>query len=199
MMESCSAIILAGGQSRRMGRPKAWLEFRGRPLLAHMVERLSTRFDEIVVVGAAGQELPETSARVVRDEVAGKGPVAGLVAGLRAVNRPLAFVTAVDVPLLQVGIVDTLLSERGEADAVVPEWEGELQPLCAVYRRTSVVPVLDEQLRNGELRLKEVLSRLRIQIVAGEALRRVDPGGLSFMNANTPEEFGKVSTPGGPS
>src|SRR5690349_17687076 len=106
MTESCSAIILAGGESRRMGRPKAWLDFRGRPLLAHMVERLSTRFEEIIVVGAPGQELPDTSARVVRDEVSGKGPVAGLATGLRAVSSPLAFVTAVDVPLFQLQVVE---------------------------------------------------------------------------------------------
>jgi molybdenum cofactor guanylyltransferase len=189
MDESCSAIILAGGESRRMGRPKAWLDFHGRPLLTHMVERLSTRFDEIVVVGAPGQELPETSARVVRDEVEGKGPVAGLAAGLRAVSRPLAFVTAVDAPLLRLGMVDLLLREMREDDAVVPEWDGELHPLCAVYRPSKVLPVFEEQLRMGKLRLKEIFTLVKTRRVIGPVLREVDPEGLSFLTMNYPDEY----------
>jgi molybdopterin-guanine dinucleotide biosynthesis protein A len=194
MNRDCSAIILAGGQSRRMGRAKAWLEFRGRPLLSHVVERLSVRFDEIVVVAAPGQELPETSARVVRDEAPGKGPVGGLTVGLREIRAPLAFVTAVDAPLLRLELVDLLLEEISDADTAVPEWEGRLQPLCALYRAAAVQPVLAEQLRTGALRLQEALNRLNVRIVSEAQLRRIDPNGVSFAAANTPEEFANVAT-----
>ncbi|HTE19166.1 MAG TPA: molybdenum cofactor guanylyltransferase, partial [Armatimonadota bacterium] len=99
-MHDCAAVFLAGGKSSRMGAPKAWLLFEGRPLLAHLVERMLAVCPEVVVVAAPGQELPETAARVVRDESPGEGPVAGLVVGLREVTRPLAFVTSCDVPFL---------------------------------------------------------------------------------------------------
>lgn len=189
MTESCSAIILAGGESRRMGRPKAWLDFHGRPLLAHMVELLSPRFDEILVVAAPGQELPESSARIVRDEEPGKGPVGGLVAGLRQCGNPLAFVTAVDIPHLQTEIVDVLLTRIGGADVAIPRWEETLQPLCALYRITSVLPALEHQLRNDKLRLKDLFATVRTCIVSAPELERSDPQGLSFLSMNAPCEY----------
>jgi molybdopterin-guanine dinucleotide biosynthesis protein A len=192
MTQSCSAIILAGGESRRMGRPKAWLEFHGRPLLAHMVDLLAPRFDDIVVVAAPGQELPETSARVLRDEAPGRGPVAGLAVGLREVMHPLAFVTAVDAPLLQLGIVDLLLRETRGADAAVPEWEGMVHPLCAVYRRSKVLSVFEEQLRRGKLRVKDVLLLVKPRILSAPVVRAVDPEGLSFITMNFPDEYETV-------
>ncbi len=189
MTESCSAIILAGGQSRRMGRPKAWLDFHGRPLLTHMVELLSARFEDIVVVAAPGQDLPENAVRVVRDEAPGMGPVGGLATGLKAVRGPFAFVTAVDAPLLRVSLVELLLANIDEADLCVPEWEGRLQPLCALYRSDTVCPVLEEQLAHDRRRLMDALARLKVRTLGQNLLRTVDPSGQSFLAVNTPEEY----------
>ena len=172
-----------------MGRPKAWLDFHGRPLLVHMVDLLSQRVDEIVVVAAPGQELPPTSGCIVRDEAPGMGPVGGLVTGLRETRSPLAFVTAVDAPLLRLGILDLLLREIGDACVCAPEWHGRLQPLCAVYRVEETRPVLASQLERGELRLMDALSRLTLRKVDESALRQLDPDGRSFLAANTPEEY----------
>jgi molybdenum cofactor guanylyltransferase len=192
MTESCSAIILAGGQSRRMGQPKAWLDFHGRPLLVHMVDLLSTRFDEIVVVAAPAQELPETSARVVRDEVPWQGPVAGLASGLRETAAAEVFVTAVDGPLLRLEVIDLLRQRVGVEDGAVPLWDGRLQPLCAVYRTAVLRANLESQLLNHELRLMEVFKRMRIVEVPEEVLRSVDPEGVSFLAANTKQEYARL-------
>ncbi|HEX2933375.1 MAG TPA: molybdenum cofactor guanylyltransferase, partial [Candidatus Binatia bacterium] len=91
--ENGSAIILAGGKSSRMGRPKALLEFDGAPLIFHLARRLKDLFDEIVVVAAPEQELPELPAMVVRDEVAHQGPVGGIYYGLKAAEKEICFVT----------------------------------------------------------------------------------------------------------
>src|SRR5437764_557611 len=87
-------VVLAGGQSSRMGRPKAWLPFRGQPMLARVLGRLAPLFTEQIVVRAPGQELPAVAARFVEDEAPGQGPVAGLAAGLAAVSQTLAFATS---------------------------------------------------------------------------------------------------------
>ena len=89
-------IFVAGGQSSRMGTSKAWLEFAGRPLLEHLVERMLAVFPEAVVVTAPGQDVPRTAARVVYDERPGEGPVAGIVVGLREAPHPLAFGSSCD-------------------------------------------------------------------------------------------------------
>src|SRR5687768_7462917 len=98
--ETCALVVLAGGKSSRMGRPKAWLPFQGRPMLARVLDRLSPLFEERIVVRAPDQELPEVDARFVEDEEPGLGPVAGLAVGLAACTRPLAFAVSCDAPFV---------------------------------------------------------------------------------------------------
>src|SRR5229473_2461422 len=107
--QTCALIILAGGKSSRMGRPKAWLPFHGQPLLARVLDRLAPLFEERVVVRAPGQELPDVEARFVEDEELGLGPVAGLAVGLAAVTRPLAFVVSCDAPFIDPKVVASLV------------------------------------------------------------------------------------------
>jgi molybdopterin-guanine dinucleotide biosynthesis protein A len=188
MNQDCAVIFLAGGKSSRMGAPKAWLEFDGRPLLQHLVERMEKAFPEAVVVAAPGQELPVTAARVVYDENPGEGPVAGLVVGLREVTAPLAFATSCDVPFLSPDVAVYLAGLAASYDVVVPEWEGRLHPLHAVYR-TAVQPLLAEQLAQGRRRPVDLFDRVRTLVVQEEELRALDPEGCSFLNMNSPEDY----------
>src|SRR5690242_19084918 len=128
-----------------MGCPKAWLEFAGRPLLAHLVERMALAFPEILVVGAPNQDLPRTSARVVHDEDPGAGPLAGMAVGFRATTRLLVFVARCDTPFLNPVLAEYLVSLADGYQAVVPEWDGRVHPLQAVYR-TNLQPLLAERL-----------------------------------------------------
>jgi molybdopterin-guanine dinucleotide biosynthesis protein A len=185
---ACSVIFLVGGQSSRMGTPKSWLKFEGRPLLCHLVERMRAVFPEVLLVSAPEQSLPDTGARVIYDEHPGEGPLAGLVVGLRAISQPLAFVSSCDAPFLDPRVAYALAECAGDFDAVVPEWEGRLHPLHAVYR-ASVQPVAAEQLAKGRRRMTELLDRVRMRVVTGAELRGLDPQGLSFHNMNTPEEY----------
>lgn len=186
-----SAVVLAGGRSRRMGRPKALLPFGGEPLIVQVVRKLRPRFPDLVVVAAPGQELPDLPATVVRDEVPHQGPVGGICYGLRACNSPAGFVTSCDVPFLRLPLAAHLASRLPDHDVVVPWWGGRLQPLHAVYRR-SVLPFLERQLRRGELRPVFLYDRVRTLEVGEEEVRTVDPEGASFFNMNTPEDYARA-------
>ena len=183
-----TAIILAGGRSSRMGTPKALLPFAGEPLIVQIARRLKPLFPEIVVVAAPGQPLPELPARIVHDEDAYQGPVGGIYYGLRAIADDFAFVTSCDAPFASTPLILELLRLRTQHDAVVPRWEGRLQPLFAVYR-TTVRPVLGEQLRAGELRPVSLFEKVRTHIVDEAHVRRFDPEGTSFINMNTPGDY----------
>ncbi len=183
-----SAIVLAGGMSRRMGRPKAMLPFGGEPLIVQVLRRLESLFPDIVVVTAPEQELPDLSATLVRDEVAYQGPVGGICYGLRACNSAAGFVTSCDVPFLSLPLISCLTSRLTDHDVVVPYWEGRLQPLHAVYRR-SVLPLLERQLQRGELRPVFLYDKVRTLKVEEDEIRAVDPDGSSFFNMNTPEDY----------
>lgn len=184
-----SAVILSGGKSSRMGRTKALLPFDAKPLIAHLVQRLSQRFSDIVVVAAPDQLLPSLPVTLVHDEVAHQGPVGGLYYGLRAIRGTAAFVTSCDVAFLQLPFIDYLIAQLDRAyDVVVPFWQNRLQPLHAVYRR-SVLPHLQEQLAAQRLRPVYLYDTVPTRKVVPEEITRFDPEGLSFLNMNTEADY----------
>ena len=187
-----SAVILSGGKSARMGRPKALLPFDDKPLIAHLVERLSQRFSDIVVVAAPDQPLPSLPVTLVHDTVAYQGPVGGIYYGLRAIHGTAAFVTSCDVPFLQLPFIDYLVSQLDhnsrDYDVVVPVWEDRLQPLHAVYRR-SVIPHLQDQLATQRLRPVYLYDTVPTRQVPAAEIKRFDPEGLSFLNMNTQADY----------
>ena len=183
-----SAVILTGGKSSRMGRPKALLPFAGEPLIAHVVRKLKRIFAEAVVVAAPEQELPTLPVTLVRDEVAYQGPVSGIYHGLKASTREACFVTSCDAPFLNLQLISGLVSQLSDFDVVVPYWQERFQPLHAVYRR-HVFPLLREQLNRGELRPISLYSKVRTREIQEEEIRRLDPEGLSFLNMNSPEDY----------
>lgn len=183
-----TAVVLTGGKSSRMGRPKALLQFDGEPLIAHIVRRLGRVFAETVVVAAPDQELPTLPAALVRDQVAYQGPVSGIYHGLKAATKEVCFVTSCDAPFLNLSLISHLLSQIPDWDVVVPFWQERFQPLHAVYRR-SVAPLFHEQLERNELRPISLYPKVRTREIHEGEVRRFDPEGLSFLNMNTPEDY----------
>lgn len=183
-----TAIILAGGRSSRMGAPKALLPFEDEPLIVHIVRRLEAMFAEIIVVAAPGQHLPPMPVRVVHDDVAYQGPVGGIYYGLQAAGGELSFVSSCDSAFASLPLIAHLISEAAGYDVVVPRWDGRLQPLMAVYRR-SVRPFLEAQLASRELRPVYLFDKVRTRVVEPDEIRRFDPDGASFFNMNTPDDY----------
>ncbi len=196
------AVILCGGESRRMGQPKAWLPFGPERMLQRVVRLVSTVTGPIVVVAAPGQELPPLPAAVLvaRDPLGGRGPLQGLAAGLAALpdEVELAYATATDVPFLQPAWIDRLVALIGDHDLAIPRCDGFLHPLAALYRRASVLPACDSLLRSGRLRPAFLIDVLRARIVAVDELRCEDPDLLTLRNLNTPEDYQSALTMAGP-
>jgi molybdopterin-guanine dinucleotide biosynthesis protein A/molybdopterin converting factor small subunit len=183
-----TAVVLTGGKSSRMGRPKALLPFDGEPLIVHIVRHLKRVFAETVVVAAPEQELPLLPVALVRDQVAYQGPVSGIYRGLKAATKEICFVTSCDAPFLDLALISHLLSEISDCDVVVPFWQERFQPLHAVYRR-SVAPLLHEQLERGELRPIFLYDKVRTRKVHEDEIRTLDPEGMSFLNMNSPADY----------
>ncbi len=197
---AAAGIVLAGGQSSRMGAPKAWLDWHGTPLLARTVAVLADAVDgPLLVVRAAGQELPELPAgtEVVDDPVPDLGPLPAIGVGLAAVGdrRDAAFVAAVDLPLLCPAFVTCVLGALGtDDDVALPVAHGHHQPLAAAYR-TALSGAIAELTADGEGRPPSLFARCRVQRLSEDVLRadpelaRRDPGLESLTNVNTPDEY----------
>ncbi|HAO80839.1 MAG TPA: hypothetical protein DCQ92_18090 [Verrucomicrobia subdivision 3 bacterium] len=129
-----SAIILAGGQSRRMGRDKAWLEVAGRPLVAVAGEKIRRAgIGEIFISGRAGVDYSALDCPVLLDERPELGPLSGIERGLAASHSPLLLVFAVDLARMTTAFLQQLKAQCDPRTGVVPQLAGELEPLAAVY------------------------------------------------------------------
>lgn len=171
-----------------MGRPKPWLPLGGIPMLAHMAARVRPLVREIVIVAAAGQDLPAIDARIVRDPTPDLGPLPALALGLTEIATPFAFALGCDTPFVRRALLARLLDLCRDANGVVPFWDERPQPLVAVYHRRFAAPVADLA-AGGERRLAAVVSLPGVRVVTADDLAPCDPGGVSFRTVNTPEEY----------
>lgn len=187
------AIVLCGGQSSRMGYPKALLPFGTEVMLTRVLRQLNTGARACIVVAAPGQALPELppEVRVTYDARPGQGPLEGLLAGLKA-GRDLAdafYTTGCDVPLLRPQWVQSLFDRlEDEVDIVVPRDGRHHHPLAAVYR-PRIVPAIERLLGNDRRRPFFLFAEVPTREVMVDELRGHDPDLDSLLNVNSPSDY----------
>jgi molybdenum cofactor guanylyltransferase len=195
---SCGGVVVCGGRSSRMGRPKLSLPFGDELLLQRVVRILKQVVDPIVVVAARDQELPRlpSDVTILRDETPDLGPLAGMWAGLAAlVERGLeaGYVSGCDTPLITPEFVRTVIGSLGGHELAVPK-DGEFyHPLAGVYR-TSLAPRIRALLDAGRLRPLFLIEESDARKIEPGELRRVDPELDSLRNANTADEYEALLT-----
>ncbi len=187
-MPESSAIILAGGKSRRLALDKALLMLNGEWLLARIVSTLATLSDDLLVVANDAQHLEQLAARIVPDVYPGTGPLGGIYAGLRAMRHDRGFVVACDMPLLNLALLRYLIQLSRESDVVLPRIGDKTEPLHAVYTKTCLRPI-EDSLKRGDRRIVAFFAEVRVRYVEQEEIEVFDPHHLSFFNINTAEEL----------
>jgi molybdenum cofactor guanylyltransferase len=193
---SLAGIVLAGGESRRMGRDKASLPIPGgsgaTTLAEYVVGIVTQRCEPVFVMAAPGQPVPALQARVIRDEVRGLGPLPATGRGLRAAAEAgarFAFVCAVDMPLLTVELIDDLVHLATETNAeVVLPWDGRSHYLAAVYR-TDLADRIDALVAAGERKMSALID-------ASDAQQIVLPDSRPLTNVNTDADLRALVRPG---
>ncbi len=186
-----SGIVLAGGSSSRMGIDKRFLTIHAQPLVVWVVERLRALVDEVIVATLDPTMFNGIEARVVTDMYPGQGVLAGLHAGLAAAQGEWTVIVAGDMPLLDPALLNAMmcLAQDCEADIVVPQWHGELEPLHALYRPSACAPAAEAALRAGKRRIVAFYPDVRVHIMPQADVAQIDPTGRSFFNVNTPEDW----------
>jgi len=180
-----------------MGRDKALMPFLGQPLIARVIDRLRAGLAarapqaEIIVITNRPDDYRFLGAPLFGDPLPGEGPLGGLLAALQAARSPLAAVVACDMPFLNASLLltqrDLLLTSA--ADVVIPRSEQGLEPLHAVYRAGACLPAVRAALASGQRRMTAWFEQVRVREMSLAETRAADPGGLSFVNVNSPEEF----------
>ncbi|MGE3171451.1 MAG: molybdenum cofactor guanylyltransferase [Planctomycetota bacterium] len=192
------SLVLAGGRSRRMGKPKESLPFGSSTLLGHTVELMLHCTWPVLVVGRdKEQELPPLplEAEVVLDDAPGKGPLWAIATGMRRLQKggdlsgsDAVFVTGCDAPFLTADAVAWLCGQLGDQQAVMPRVGDTLQPLCAIYR-LDCLPVIEQLLKDGVDTPRTLADKVPTRVPDEAVLRRFDPELKFLRNLNTPEEY----------
>ena len=181
--------VLAGGEGRRFGGPKAEAPVSGVPMVERATALLRGVAGEVVVVTSRALAAPP--APVVPDRVPGMGPLGGLDAALRRAARhgyDGVLLVACDLPLLTPDLVERVAASLGEHAAVAPAREGGgVEPLCAAYR-VEILPVVERRLGEDDRSLHALFREVggHVLLPAGA------PGPDPFLNVNTPDELARA-------
>lgn len=189
MDRELTGFILAGGESRRMGTPKAFVRLNGKQLIDYAWEALKEVAPR-VILSAGKLPLSYRDLSVVQDLFVDHGPVGGIYSALRSSPTELNLVLSCDMPFVSVDLLNLLVDAAANHpfDITLPvDEQGLLQPLCAVYRK-SMVPYLERAILQKELKLKTIIQKVNYQAIPIEKSHPVYHSRL-FYNMNTPEDI----------
>lgn len=191
-----SVAVLAGGQSRRMGRDKSLAPLwpGGPPMLELVLAVVAPLADDLFVVASDRPEYARFGARVVPDAYPGAATLGGIATSIEAARTDAVLVVACDMPLLSPALIRFMRDTPRDYDVLVPVVEGESrqgkglvrQTLHAVYRPGCLRPVRS-RIRAGQLQVIGFFREVRVREIDEATVRRFDPGLRGFHNANTPD------------
>ncbi|MDE2788479.1 MAG: molybdenum cofactor guanylyltransferase [Chloroflexota bacterium] len=192
-----TAVILAGGQSRRLGRDKAIEPFDGEPLIRRVIRRASEAVSSSQVIVVVAD--PERTAALPLDDdhltavdvFPDCGSLGGIYTGLNASSTDWSLVAACDMPFLSAPLLAHMAGLRDGVDAVVPVVDGRPEPTHALYNRRCL-PAIEGRLRAGQLKISGFFDDVAVRYVPEDDIRRFDPDLLSFFNINRPEDLSRA-------
>lgn len=191
-------LLLAGGKSSRMGgRHKGDLLYGNETFTTRMIHEFSKDADTIWISYGAKVYGMYENCRIVRDIYPDCGPIGGIHAGLTACESDEVMVAACDMPFLKIELFRYLYKQMEEAgkqekvayDGAVSVLDGRIHPLSAIYRRTAAL-VMEQQILNGNYRIRAALDRMKILYVDVTGNARF---AYMLQNVNTMEEYKMLS------
>lgn len=156
--------VLAGGQSRRMGRDKALIEIGGVPLIKHAAAMLSAVFPDVVVASDRREEYSFLDLPIIPDIRKNCGPLGGIHAALTQTKADSLFVLACDMPFVSPELIRHVVANASRAAVAVPVMDGRAQPLCGLYAR-AVLPAIELALDNGMYKLLHLLEEVKATLI----------------------------------
>ena len=160
-----TAVIMAGGDSIRMGQDKSLLPIDGQPMIKHIYDRLRPHFNQILISSNDISKYSFLGLEIVPDKVKGKGPLGGITSAIKASTNELNFVIACDIPQVDIDLIKTLLRQGRDFDAVVPKvTKTQYEPLFAVYKK-NILKTIDAALLSGNNRIIDALSSCEVKYI----------------------------------
>ncbi len=188
-----AGLILIGGESTRMGRPKALVELGGIPLWRRAVETLRPRVSYILLIGDVPGFSPPSDCRQVSDARRGQGPLGGLLAGLVESGVEHNLLLGVDYPLVRGEFIDLLLGFTDSSLAVCGKTSEALEPLVAYYHRDCMAAIRT-MLAEGETHAFRLFDRVPSSVIPASEMAKIDPAKWFHFNVNTPADLSEAES-----
>lgn len=186
------ASILAGGNSKRLGQDKAFIEIQGKRLIQRTLDTLNTVFSSIHIISAECSKFHSLSYPVIKDVVINKNSLGGLYTALIHSQTHWAFVCACDMPFLNTDLIQSMMHYLNhDYDVIVPRIQNRYQTLHAFYTKNCIPPI-KQLLEKGQLKIRDFFSEVNIKVLYEKDLLPYDENLYSFLNINTKEDLARV-------
>ncbi len=197
-----SAIILAGGFSRRFGSDKGLVLLRDKPLICHVIDKISLVVDEVLVVVSSEYQkktfepVLKKDVKIIIDKDNSQSPLIGAMTGFEANNSEYSLLLPCDAPLVSTKIIQFLFDMGINRRAVIPRWpSGYIEPLQAVYHTKSALIAAEIALQQGHMNMRSMIDELKeVRYISTMVIEQLEPGFVTFLNVNTPEDLKKAES-----
>lgn len=190
-----TALILCGGKSTRMGRPKAFLPYRGTLMINHIINLIRQLFTEVILVTNEPELFDGFAIDIVKDILPHRGPLGGILSGLLIANNDHSFVTACDMPFISREVIEGMVKEHEGNDVLVLKHDQGIEPLIGIYSK-KCIKALEESLFVGQTNLNNFVSTLNAEIFfypvspTANGTKSLPP----YFNIDTPQDYAAAIT-----
>ena len=192
LFSDITGVILAGGESRRYGRNKAFVKVNGIPLIERVMGVMQSVFQNLILITNTPEEYAYLKLPVHQDLIKGLGPVGGIFTALTAIPDDAGFFVACDMPFLQRELIRHIVEKRGNFDVVVPRISGKMETLHALYDKRCL-PAIRRLIDSRQYQVFRFFSEVSVRYVNEDEIRRFDPELRSFLNINKPQELRRLN------
>lgn len=186
-----NSILLAGGNSTRFGEDKARTALGNEIMIRRIVEKLRSVSDKVYVVANDPSSYSFLNTEIIKDIIPNQGPLGGLYTGLRYSNSLYNFVLPCDMPLITQNYLEYLKSHTKDYDALVPKYNGYMEPLAGIYSKNCVGPI-QKQINRNNLSLKSFFPDIKVKTISEKQIKEIEDPDRLFCNINYTKDLKKA-------
>jgi len=191
-----TALLLAGGLSKRMGRDKAFLTYKGKTFLRNILESIQPYVDKIILSINKSEDLYlnelsgiDREIRFVKDKDRYRGPLNAVVSCSSEISTKYFFLLTVDTPLFKGELIPFLKNKISDYDCVIPVVNGKYQPLNTIYNSKSLSIANQVYTLEKKDAIFDWVKRLNVKYIYDDELRKIDKNLGSYFSVNTPDNY----------
>jgi molybdopterin-guanine dinucleotide biosynthesis protein A len=188
LIKSCTGVILAGGENRRMPVTKAFIRINGKRIIETNVKIMESLFQDIFIVTNSPELYVHLGIPLLGDVYPVRGPMTGILTALLNASQQWIFISACDMPCINADLIRYMASRRERYEAVVPRPFNKAEPLFTFYSKR-LIRHMERAIHAGTRGLQDFLRNKKVKYIPNQELKNIDTRLQSFINLNTPEDI----------